>query len=68
MKTSGSGSEMPATMMLGIEDFYRIIVGAIIYTAFAKQLVPLDEGPGMGTDNGVGLAEGLAESEEFRRG
>ena len=26
----------------------------------------LDEGPGVGTDNGAGLAEGLAESEERR--
>ena len=26
--------------------------------------VGLDEGPGVGTDDGAGLAEGLAESEE----
>ena len=63
-----SGSEMPATMMLWIEGFYRIVVGAIIYAAFAKQLVSLDEEPGMGTDNGVGLAEGHAGSKECRRG
>ena len=63
-----SGSEMPATMMLWIEGFYRIVVGAIIYAAFAKQLVPLDKGLGVGTDDGVGLAESLAELEECRRG
>ena len=63
-----SGSEMPVTRMLWIEGFYRIIVETIIYAAFAKQLTPLDEGLGVGTDGGVGLAEGLAESEECRRG
>ena len=63
-----SESEMTATMMLRIEGFYRIVVRAIIYAAFAKQFVPLYEEPGVGTDDGVGLAEGLAESEECRRG
>ena len=63
-----SESEMLATMLLRIEGFYRIVLRAIIYSAFVKQLVPLDEGPGVGTDDGVELAEGLAESEECRQG
>ena len=28
----------------------------------------LDKGPGMGADNGVGLAEGLTELKECRQG
>ena len=38
-----SGSDMPATMMLGIEGFYGLVAGALIYATFAKQLVPVED-------------------------
>ena len=38
-----SGSEMPTTMMLGIEGFYGLVVGTIIYATFAEQLAPIED-------------------------
>jgi len=38
-----SGSEVPATQMLGVEGFYGFAIGAIIYTAAAPHLTHIED-------------------------